>query len=206
MTDMDYVFEIKSLDTAALQPQTCAALNKRAELISRKKHPKLWERSDRRNKGKTTEEIAAAQKLRSRTLSICVIALGAVLLVPGMQNPQELMVPLMAGAAGMVAGLFTLITGSKPHKDPFEQSARALVNGMTGIVPAKVTFTHEAMTVEANGTSETTPYDRFEYVIDQSDLLLVTFGLQSVIVLPKKDLTGSAEELLAFLSEKVTVS
>lgn len=203
---MDYIFHINELDTAALQSQVCQALNKRAELISRKKHPKLWERSDRRNKGKTTGEIVKKQKLRSRILSVCVIALGTFLFVPGLMNPAELMVPLMAGAAGMIVGLFTLAASLKPSRDPFDQSARALVNGMTGIVPAKVTFSAESMTVEANGTSETTPYDRFEYVIQQPDLLLVTFGLQSVIVLPKKDLEGNMEELTAFLAEKATVA
>lgn len=203
---MDYIFQINQLDAAALQSQACQALNKRAELISRKKHPRLWERSDRRNKGKSPEEIAKKQKLRSRILSLCVIALGAFLFVPGLMDPAELMVPLMAGAAGMIVGLFTLASSLKPTRDPFDQLATALVNGMTDIVPATVTFTGEAMTVEANGTSETTPYDRFEFVIDQPDLFLVTFGLQSIIVLPKKDLTGSAEEFKAFLAEKTTVA
>lgn len=203
---MDYIFQINELDTAALQSQVCQALTKRAELISRAKHPKLWKRSDRVNAGKSPEEIAKKQKLRSRILSLCVIILGTFLFVPGLMDPAELMVPLMAGAAGMIVGLFTLAASFKPKKDPFEQSAKALVQGMTGIVPAKVTFTDESMTVEANDTSETTPYDRFEFVIDQPDLLLVTFGLQSVIVLPKKDLEGSVEEFLAFIEEKATVS
>lgn len=203
---MNYVFEIRELDKATLQSQACAALNKRAELLSRAKHPKLWKRSDRINAGKNPEEIKKKQQLRSRLLSLCVIVLGAFLFVPGLMNPAELMLPLMAGASGMIVGLFSLAANLRPRKDPFEQSARALLNGMESIIPAKVTFTDEAMTVEANDTSETTPYDRFEYVIDQPDLLLITFGLQSVIVLPKKDLTGNAEELLEALQEKTTVA
>ena len=203
---MNYVFEIRKVNKSALQSQACAALNKRAELLSRAKHPKLWKRSDRINSGKDPKELRKKQRRRSCFLSLCVIALGAFLFVPGLMNPAELMLSLMAGASGMIVGLFSLVANLRPRKDPFDQPARALLNGMEGILPAKVTFTDEAMTVEANGTSETTPYDRFEYVIDQPDLLLITFGLQSVIVLPKKDLTGSAEELLTALHEKTTVA
>lgn len=203
---MEYIFQISSLDAEKLQPQVRQALTRRAELLSRAKHPKLWKHSDRVNAGRSPEEVANKQKLRSRILSICVIVLGAFLFVPGLMNPEELMVPLMAGAAGMIVGLFTLAASLKPRKDPFDQSAKALVNGMTGIVPAKVTFTDESMTVEANEAVETTPYDRFEYIIQQEDMFLITFGLQSVIVLPKKDLQGSMEEFMTFVAEKATVA
>ena len=67
---MNYVFEIRELDKATLQSQACAALNKRAELLSRAKHPKLWKRSDRINAGKNPEEIKKKQRRRSECIYV----------------------------------------------------------------------------------------------------------------------------------------
>ncbi len=199
---MNYVFSITALDAPALDAQTCQALRQRAEHISRTRHPWLWKWTDRRRDGRSQEELDRMQRRRSRALSLCVLALGVVLLIPGMQNPQTLLLPTLAGIFGVAWGLISLLSSLRPRHDPFQQAADALLRGMADILPAKVTFTEDAMTVEANGASETTPYSQFQAVIDQPELILLSFGQQSVLLLPKKALADQAEALLSLLTQR----
>lgn len=201
---MDYVFSITSLDTAALEAQTCQALRLRSERISRARHPRLWSWTDRRRGGRSPEELDRLQRRRSRVLSLCVLALGVVLLLSGVQG--TLLLPTLAGIFGVAWGLISLLGSLRPRPDPFRQAAAALLRGMADLLPAQVTFTQEAMTVEANGARETTPYSQFQCVIDQPELLLLSFGQQSVLLLPKKALADQGEALLSLLEQRTAAS
>lgn len=200
---MNYVFSITALDAPALDAQTCQALRQRTEHIGRTRHPRLWKWTDRRRGGRSQEELDRMQRRRSRVLSLCVLALGVVLLIPGMQDPQTLLLPTLAGIFGVAWGLISLLGSLRPRRDPFQQMADTLLRGMADILPAKVTFTDDAMTVEANGASETTPYSQFQAVIDQPELILLSFGQQSVLLLPKKALADQAEALLSLLTQRI---
>ena len=47
--DPIFSFQITALDSTALYPQVSRALEKRAELLSRQKYPRMWKLTDKLN-------------------------------------------------------------------------------------------------------------------------------------------------------------
>ena len=104
-----FSFQFTSLDPDRLCPQVSRALEKRAELISRQKCPKMWALTDRLNSvEKVPQAVRENRKKRRGFLGIWNWMLGVFLLIPGLLDPQTLWIPLLVGAAGFGVGVVTL--------------------------------------------------------------------------------------------------
>lgn len=108
MTD-SFTFSLSSLDTEALLPQLSAALEQRMELYSRQRLPSLWQVTDKLSKaGRVSQSVANHRKRLRQFLGLTLWVLGLLLLAPGLIAPQELAVPLVAGACAFFLGQLTL--------------------------------------------------------------------------------------------------
>lgn len=101
-------FSITPLDRAML-PQVQTLLAKRVELDSRRRLPKLWDLTDRLNRAERAPQAVQVRRRRRRSiLGVLYWALGLFLLLPGLVEPQSLLVPLLTGAAAYGAGVAAL--------------------------------------------------------------------------------------------------
>lgn len=202
--DDPYLFQISSYDISRLLPQVSKALEKRSEHLSRQRYPNMWRHIDRLP---SPSQGPSRSRLRTRLFSVLCLAAGVILVVPGLMEPKELLVPLVAGAAAIVLGISGLWATRKNREKPFDRSARLLLEGKDQTpespVPA-VSFSDQGMTLSEKGETEFVPYSDFESAWETEDVLLLVFG-QRVTLLQKQDLVqGDVASLSRLLSEKVT--
>ena len=193
-----FTFQISPLPEAYI-PQLAYALEKRTELLSRAKYPGLWKHTDK------LRQIPKVKKspLRTKLLGIFNLALGIFLFVPGVMRPRELFVPLIVGAIGIGAGIGALLRGKVKRKNRFDKPACQLWAQFKDKTGATVTFTDSEMAITSGDDTEHTPYSDFEYIIETSDLFLVTF-FGKVIVLQKDTLSeGTCSDFCQYISEHV---
>lgn len=188
----NYDFQITPYDTESLLQQVSTALEKRTELISRQRYPGLWENIDKLN---TMAKGRQRSSLRTRIMGIVCLALGIFLFVPGLLKPQELFVPLLAGAFAILIGVFYLYSGRKSKKNLFDKSAKLLLVGKDTISAKQsivVSFSETGMEIRADDKDlQHIPYNDFECMIETSDLFLFVHDTR-ITVLQKKDLTSKA--------------
>lgn len=201
--DDPYLFQISSYDISRLLPQVSKALEKRSEYLSRQRYPNMWRHIDHLP---SPSQGAKRSRLRTRLFSVLCLAAGVILVVPGLMEPKELLVPLVAGAAAIVLGISGLWAAGKNREKPFDRSARLLLEGKDQTpespVPA-VSFSDQGMTLSEKGETEFVPYSDFESAWETEDTLLLVFG-QRVTLLQKQDLVqGDVASLSRLLSEKV---
>lgn len=104
-----FSFQITAIDPALLSPQVSRALEKRTELVSRRKYPKMWSLTDKLNRvEKAPPAVREARQKRRTLLGLLDWLFGAFLLIPGSVEPQELLVPLLFGAACFGVGVTVL--------------------------------------------------------------------------------------------------
>ncbi len=204
MNGKDYLFELHSYDINALIPQAGRALEKRTELVSRKRLPGLWRVTDacRAASGGKTQST-----LRTRVTSIALLALGAFLVVSGLSSSGEPSISMIIGAVSAVSGIGGLYRTSRLASKRFEKSAGLLLKGkdsMPANPPITVTFSEAGMTISSGGTDgDCVPYDRFECAVETADLLLLVYS-GSAALLQKSDLmSGDIKEFCAFLAENI---
>ena len=202
-TDAPYLFQISSYDISRLLPQVSKALETRSEHLSRERYPKMWRSIDRLP---SPSRGAKRSRLRTRLFSILCLAAGIILVVPGLMEPKELLVPLVVGAAAIVLGITRLWLTRKNRENPFDRSARLLLEGkdQTPESPAPVvSFSDQGMTFSEKDKTEFVPYSDFESAWETEDTLLLVFG-QRVTLLQKRDLVqGDFSGLSRLLAEKV---
>lgn len=202
-TAAPYLFQISSYNIGRLLPQVSKALEKRSEHLSRERYPKMWRSIDRLP---SPSRGAKRSRLRTRLFSVLCLAVGVILVVPGLMEPKELLVPLVAGAAAVVLGASGLWRTRKNREKPFDRSARLLLEGkdQTPESPAPVvSFSDQGMTFSEKDKTEFVPYSDFESAWETEDTLLLVFG-QRVTLLQKQDLVqGDLGGLSRLLSEKV---
>ncbi len=200
---MEFRFQISRYDGPYLEEELARALEKRVEADSRRKHPELWRTTDSLN--------AAAEKgrwRRSRRVNgVVLLALGLVMLIPGLVDPAELWWALAAGAVGIVAGLLTLLASRRPREGPgrrFLRAAGKLLRQLKDVDgELSVDFNDEGFTVSGDGEEERTPYAQVEDVFEEEHLWMVIYSGR-VLTLQKKDLTaGSGEAFVPFLTEQM---
>lgn len=204
MADKIFTFHISPYETEKLLPQVSRALEKRTELVSRESCPQMWKVIDRL---RGVAQGRSRSRLRTRVLSAVCLAAGIFLLIPGIMEPQELLVPLVAGAAATVFGILGL-WGSRKKKNPFDTSARILLDGketLTADLALSVSFSEKGMALpEKNGGVESVPYSDFECVVETEDLFLLVYG-ERVTVLQKKDLAaGDPRDFSSMMAENIT--
>ena len=197
-----YLFQISSYDISRLLPQVSKALEKRSEHLSRERYPKMWRYIDRHPSSQRT----GRSRLRTRLFSVLCLAAGVILVVPGLMEPKELLVPLVVGAAAVVLGASGLWRTRKNRENPFDRSARLLLEGkdQTPESPAPVvSFSDQGMTFSEKDKTEFVPYSDFESAWETEDTLLLVFG-QRVTLLQKQNLVqGDLPGLSRLLAEKV---
>lgn len=203
-SDESYIFQITPYDITFLLPQVSKALEKRNELLSRERYPGMWQRIDHFS---ASSQGKSRSPLRTKLFSVLCLAAGIFLLVPGLAEPQELLVPLLAGAAAVILGIAGLWHSRKNRENPFNRSARLLLEGKDqlpeGSAPA-VSFSDQGMTLSPEkGDTEFVPYSDFESAIETADTLLLVYG-QRVTLLQKQDLVkGNLPGLSRLISQKV---
>lgn len=95
----EFLFQITPPDPERFLPQLSLALEKREELFSRQKMPKLWALTDRLNSvKKVPEEVRKKRRRRETWLSLLNWGLAMFLLIPSMTALKELLVPALVGA------------------------------------------------------------------------------------------------------------
>ncbi len=196
-------FQLTPYDTQRLLPQVSKALEKRTELISRERYPALWKITDRISGGKPAQPRS---RLRTKCMAVLCLVLGIFLFVPGVTDPQELLVPLIAGALAIIIGILYLWRSRKHRKNPFDRSAQKLLAGKETLStqsPVTVTFSENGMTFPpSQGKQETVPYTGFSLVVETQELILMVFDTR-VTVLQKRDLQGgNVDAFLTFLAER----
>ena len=196
-------FQLTPYDTQRLLPQVSKALEKRTELISRERYPALWKITDRISGGKPAQPRS---RLRTKCMAVLCLVLGIFLFVPGVTDPQELLVPLIAGALAIIIGILYLWRSRKHRKNPFDRSAQKLLAGKETLStqsPVTVTFSENGMTFPpSQGKQETVPYTGFSLVVETQELILMVFDTR-VTVLQKRDLQGgNVEGFLNFLAKR----
>lgn len=205
MADTNYIFQISPYDTKKLLPQVSKALERRMEIISREQYPGLWKHTDKFN---SMAHGRTRSRFRTRLMSVVCLAAGIFLFVPSLMKPQELLVPLLAGAVAVIAGIGGLWRSRKHKKNPFDKSAKVLLAGKDSISveqSVEVSFSEDGMILPIdNGNTEFVPYNGFECAIEAEDMLLFVYG-EHVTVLQKIDLTtGNISDFCKLISEKVT--
>lgn len=209
MEERTFTFHISPYDVKKLTPQLSVALEKRSALLSRERYPQLWSVTDKLN---AQNEARNYKPMLSRGKSILFLILGIILVVPGLMNPQQMLVPLLFGIIGLVAGIRGLTsTGNammKRMKKRFDASAKQLLAGKDRLQEKDcidITFTEEGFCYPADeGEKECISYDVFESVVEAADLYLIVFDT-NVTVLQKADLVGGDFAAFhTFLSEKIT--
>ncbi len=206
MKNKSFIFQINSYDTGSLLPQVSKALEKRTELVSRERYPGLWKHIDKLNND--VEQRRTQSKPRTKIMSVVCLALGIFLFVPGLMEPQELLVPLLTGAIAMGAGIGGLWRSQKHTKNPFDKSAKLLLESKDTMLTEQsitVSFSETGMTIPTgNSSTDLVPYSNFECIIETADILLFVYDMR-VAVLHKLDLTtGNIDDFCNFISEKVT--
>lgn len=189
---MSYLFETQALDPK-LVPQISKTLEKRTELLSRKQHPKLWTLTDKHSNNTTSPGK------HSKLLSILCLLLGLFLFIPGLMKPQELLIPLIAGAVGIGTAIGSLIRSGR-KSSPFARSAQKLLQQERSI-GAIILFSDSGISLKDKEIS----YDSIESVIESKDFYQIVFGEQ-ILILQKKELTDcEAADFHQFLSQKISI-
>lgn len=194
---MEFVFQISPCGKPNLVPQVSRALERHTELRSRKALPKLWTYTDRLNsREKAPVQSLHKRRVRCRIYGIALLLLGIFLLVPGMMEPQELFVPLVAGVFSTGAGIASLWR-SRKHPSGFDRAAHRLLAHCDDVPPAQVRFTADGMTA---AEAETLPYSALDHIVETQDLFVLTWA-ERIIVLQKRDMVlGEPADFSAFLT------
>lgn len=104
-----FSFQITPPDPDRLLCQVARALETRTELVSREKCPRLWALAGRLNrKDKGPQAVRQKRRRRRTVLSLINWLLGLILLVPGLMDPKQLLIPMLVGAAGLGTGTVVL--------------------------------------------------------------------------------------------------
>lgn len=203
MGDDTFNFRISPYDVDLILPQVSQALEMRTELVSRKRYPGLWRLTDKinaKNHGRTRS------RLRTRLMSIVCLVLGVFLFVPGAMEPQELFVPLLVGALAIGAGIGGFWRSRKHKKNPFDQSAKLLLekqNTLSAEQSIVVSFSETGMSVSvSNDRTERVPYDSFACIMETPNVFLL-FHDTRVTALQKFDLSGPVDAFRSFISERI---
>ena len=134
------------------------------------------------------------------------LTLGIFLFVPGVMEPQELLVPLLTGTLAIGAGIGGLWRSRKHKKDPFDESAKLLLKERGPFSEEQsiiVSFSETEMLISVGDShSERVPYNQFEYAIETPDMFLLFYDTR-VTALQKSDLSGTVSAFQSFLSGKI---
>lgn len=202
-SSMEYIFNIANIDDSTLIPQISKAFEKRNEILSRKKYPKLWQYADSHKSNKPlTEKELKGQRIRTRIMGTVNLGLGIFLFIPGLMKPEELFIPLTVGAIAIGAGIGAFWRSRKNKRNPFDKSAKLLFeqrNTIPSEQNSKVVFSEDGMKIVAETENETNnefvEYSDFENIISTNDIILLIYK-EKCVLLQKNELVN--ENINAF--------
>lgn len=103
---MVYLFEVSPMDVPALVQQVSCALEARAEFLFRRRHPRLWRLEElRRQKTRQAGGNLSLRRNLYRAISVLIWLLGVFLMVASLTVWQGMVLPPVAGAMCLGAGL-----------------------------------------------------------------------------------------------------
>lgn len=209
---MTYVFHTSAYDVDALVPEVSEALGKRVELASRRRLPGLWRLTDSlAQQGGEPKEMPRGRLIYRRIVGTALIVIGLFMLIPGLREPKELLLPLIAGILGVLIGVHALWSTFKPPKEEpqragvspkrFEDTAKTFLDNLAKIDSTEVRFSEEGMELVEQVMIN---FEEIEYFIETQSGFLIAWGRQATF-LQKKDLQDAEpEEFLDFVSQQVS--
>lgn len=203
MQDTIYQFRVTAPDVQQLLSQVSRAIEKRTEIEARKKCPHLWKVTDKiRGREKAPKKAPkAVRNKRRRFRKVCSIfnlLMGFVLFIPGLMQPKELSLPLIAGGFAIGAGIVGLILSKETRGNGFETSAKRLLEQQRDIPlgQVQILFSQQGMTLQSKEDIPiTVPYSDFDLMLETEDIFLLVYNNKGTI-LQKKDFVG--ENLVGF--------
>jgi len=205
---MEYIFVLSKYNEELFKTQVSKALEKRTELISRQRYPKLWKFTDKMNsRGKVPEEVLKKRYVRYRIYGIILMIVGLFVLIPSLVEPKELLVPLLVGALSVCMGIVYFRQGSKSKKKKltsFDKAAIKLFSEYEKVPDSqiKVTFTDDEVKL---GDKNTINYGEIERIFITEDFLVLIWN-KRITVLQKKDLSSSSiDEFINFIAHKANI-
>lgn len=205
---MEFIFQISVYNRLELEQQLAQALDKRTEIISRKRLPRIWKGIDWiRSRPKATEQVSKRRVVLYKIYGLVLLAMGVFVLVPGLMAPQQAIL-IIAGILSIGLGIIYLFPRRKKENKQFQRAAVKLLSGFEGLAiseesPIRVSFAETGMTI---GENDAMPYSRFNAAVETEDLYLLTYNEQ-VTVLQKRDLmTGTHPDFVRSLKEQTGLS
>ena len=220
---MEFIFQISTYNKEELAEQLSRALDRQMELSSRQRLPWLWKAIDGMiNRPQATESVIRGRVIRYKIYGVLFLAMGIFLLVPGLMEPQKLMIPLIAGIIAVGCGICYLRplkkntdkhsqkTSQKPWRKNINKrcqtASEKLLEGLQILevkdsAPIHILFSEKGMEI---GEGQLIPYHSFNSFVETEELYLLTWN-EKVTLLQKRDLTvGTHQDFIQFLKEKVS--
>ena len=194
-----YVF-LPTVCGTELEEELAAAIEKRTEIFSRASLPGMWKKTDAMNR--YAARGSRRKGILRKVLPWVLILAGLFLLIPGLMEPKELRMPLIAGAFFVLLGVSSLLR-QRParRKGSFRRAAAGMLQNTSGLEGSsvQVVFDDDGMKVITQEGTRAVPYDEMEMLIEAPRLYLLTYGGRATL-LQKKDLTGDTQAFVGFLS------
>ncbi len=194
----DYVFKLSGYGDLKRE-QVAGALNKKAELLSRKRLPGLWSVVDMLNRHRADENTLKSRRIRYKIYGIILLLLGIFMLISGLMRPQEMMAVLLAGMCGIIVGIAYIKPRRTQPSPKMYRAADELMSKLTSIDTTEITFSKAGMTLGKEGTIE---YKCIDTLLDAGDIYFITWN-DKVTILKKADLTvGNEKRFAEYLESK----
>jgi hypothetical protein len=201
---MEFIFVLTKYNQVSFKPQVSKALEKRTELVSRKKLPKIWKYTDKMNSKRKTSEEGLKNRRGRYIYGIILLLLGFFLLIPSLMEPKEMLIPLLVGAFTVGIGILNIRYGIKSKRvklTSFDKAGIKLFSEYEKIPTVKVTvaFTSDKVHLVENVTID---YSEIEKFFITEDLFILIWN-ERITVLQKKDLSScNVEEFINFITYK----
>lgn len=217
MDEIQFIFQVESVDKEGLLDQVSAALEKRLEIRQQQVRPQ----KNMPDMSHMTEEQKQDYFKRQRKYKIfwgiVFIALGIYMVLANIQKPAAGVTQLVVGAFAIIMGIYYILFGGKQKKAKQFKDKTKFVNAAVEFLDEQVKHTAEKKVqiaffeeemVTINGELEELDQDAVAYgdmecALEGPDMFLLTYNNRGVL-LQKKDLTmGSVEEFRAFMLRSV---
>ena len=206
MANKNYIFSMKPYDAETLVSQVAWMLEKRTELVSRKKLPGLWKVTDKLNAVPKAPEAELKRRAeRRRRWGGLLLVMGIFLFVPGVMEPQELPGPLVAGFFAIVMGLLYLRKDDR-KKNSYGKKAKCLLEKLNDSMEGqklRLIFYDTELAISGVGEDKKVSYTNLECAFESKDLSSLIYDNQIILLQNQNLLLGSAEDLTKVLKEKI---
>lgn len=217
MDEIQFIYQVESVDKDGLLSQVSTALEKRLEIRQQQIKPQknLPDMSNMTEEQK--QDYFKRQRKYKIFWGIVILALGIYMIVANLENPAKGMTQMIVGTIAIVAGIYYLLFGGKQKKmrkpvdrSKYDNAASEFLDEQVKHTQDKkiqIAFFEEEMVTITGELEEldqdAVPYSDVECALEGADMFLLTYNNRGVL-LQKKDLTmGSVDEFREFISGRV---